>query len=106
MQEERLRQIPIVLKNVYPILMRQQLEYQVFVIYQAPAYWFNRGALLNVGYLEAMKIRHWDCFIFHDVDTIPADDRNFYNGHGHIYMHIAGRFHVKRFMFLHFQPLP
>lgn len=77
--KERERQIPVLLKNLHPILMRQQLEYQVFVIYQAHGYWFNRGALFNAGFVEAMKIRQWDCFIFHDVDTIPADDRNFYD---------------------------
>lgn len=71
-------QIPILLKNLHPMLMRQQIEYQIFFIYQMPGYWFNRGALFNVGFLEALKIRKWDCFIFHDVDTIPVDDRNLY----------------------------
>lgn len=77
--KERERQIPVLLKNLHPILMRQQLEYQVFIIHQAPGFWFNRGALFNVGFVEAMQIREWDCLIFHDVDTIPADDRNFYD---------------------------
>lgn len=72
------KQIPILLKNLHPMLQRQQIEYQIFVVHQAPGYWFNRGALFNVGFIEALKIRKWDCFIFHDVDTIPIDDRNLY----------------------------
>ena len=34
--------------------------------------------LMNVGFREAMKDFHWDCFIFHDVDLLPEDDRNLY----------------------------
>lgn len=72
-------QIPILLKNLHPIMMRQQLEYQIFIAFQAPKYWFNKGALFNAGFLEAMKFKNWDCIILQDVDTIPADDRNLYN---------------------------
>lgn len=33
---------------------------------------------MNIGFVEAMKIRPFDCFIFHDVDLLPEDDRNLY----------------------------
>lgn len=58
--------------------MKQQVEYGVFVIEQIADGLFNRAALMNVGFLEALKLHQWDCFIFHDVDLIPLDDRNLY----------------------------
>lgn len=39
---------------------------------------FNRAMLMNVGYVEALKERPFDCFIFHDVDLLPENDRNLY----------------------------
>ncbi|XP_059138551.1 beta-1,4-galactosyltransferase 1-like [Physella acuta] len=70
--------LKIVLKNLIPILIRQQADVQFFVIEQAEGSTFNRGALLNVGFLEALKVRDFDCFIFHDVDLIPLSDKNLY----------------------------
>lgn len=40
---------------------------------------FNRAMLFNVGYAEAMRDQEWECFIFHDVDLLPEDDRNLYS---------------------------
>lgn len=34
--------------------------------------------LFNVGYKEAMKDLDWDCLIFHDVDHLMENDRNYY----------------------------
>jgi len=40
---------------------------------------FNRAMLFNVGYMEAMKKHDFTCFVFHDVDLIPENDRNIYS---------------------------
>lgn len=40
---------------------------------------FNRAMLMNVGFIEALKLRDFDCFFFHDVDLIPENDRNIYS---------------------------
>lgn len=74
----RPKDLAIFLKNIHPFLQKQQLEYGIFVIEQTVGTKFNRGMLLNVGYLEAKKIKKWDCYIFHDVDLLPMDDRILY----------------------------
>ena len=39
---------------------------------------FNRGALLNLGFLEARKLDNFTCFVFHDVDMVPETDLALY----------------------------
>jgi beta-1,4-galactosyltransferase 1 len=68
--------LSIFLHHLHPILQRQQLSYQIFVIEQSPEELFNRGTLMNIGFVEALKIsEEFDCFVFHDVDLFSEDDR-------------------------------
>jgi N-terminal region of glycosyl transferase group 7 len=39
---------------------------------------FNKAMLMNAGFSAAKQLREFDCVIFHDVDLLPLDDRNFY----------------------------
>uniref|UniRef100_A0A2C9K6B6 Galactosyltransferase N-terminal domain-containing protein n=1 Tax=Biomphalaria glabrata TaxID=6526 RepID=A0A2C9K6B6_BIOGL len=64
----RYQHLHIVLHNLIPILKRQQSALSTF----------NRGALQNIGFLEAQKLGSFDCYIFHDVDLIPLNDNNLY----------------------------
>lgn len=70
--------LSIFLKNIHPFLMKQQADYGIFVVEQFGNGLFNRAALMNIGFLEAKKLAKFQCFIFHDVDLIPLDDRNLY----------------------------
>merc|ERR1712110_1136261 len=65
--------------GIHPFLAKQQIHYRLYIINQADSNKFNRAMLMNVGYTEALKDFPWDCFIFHDVDLLPEDDRNLYH---------------------------
>jgi hypothetical protein len=66
---------------MHPFLIKQQLDYGIFLIEPVQNITFNRGLLMNIGFLESLKLSQnkWDCFIFHDVDLIPEDERNIYS---------------------------
>jgi hypothetical protein len=74
-REEHLK---ILLRNIHPMLERQQLDYGIYVVEQFGKKGFNRAKLMNIGFLESRKQYDYQCFIFHDVDLIPEDDRNLY----------------------------
>ena len=67
--------LKVFLHHMHPIFQRQLLDYRIFVVEQTPTEEFNRGALMNIGYTEALKVDNFDCFAFHDVDLVPEDDR-------------------------------
>ncbi|KAJ1362755.1 hypothetical protein KIN20_022423 [Parelaphostrongylus tenuis] len=67
------------LHNLHSLLMKQQLDYTIIVVEQVANQTFNRAKLMNVGFAEGIKLYMWECFIFHDVDLLPEDDRNLYS---------------------------
>uniref|UniRef100_A0A0R3RJQ2 Beta-1,4-N-acetylgalactosaminyltransferase n=1 Tax=Elaeophora elaphi TaxID=1147741 RepID=A0A0R3RJQ2_9BILA len=76
---DREAHLRILLHNLHSLLTKQQLDYAIFVVEQHENETFNRGKLMNVGYVEAIKLYDWQCFVFHDVDLLAEDDRNIYS---------------------------
>ncbi|XP_046451322.1 beta-1,4-N-acetylgalactosaminyltransferase bre-4-like [Daphnia pulex] len=74
----RKNHLRIFLRYMHPFLQRQQLEYIVVVVEQSEGSPFNRGLLMNIGFKETQLREKFQCFIFHDVDLLPEDDRNLY----------------------------
>ncbi|KAL1439145.1 hypothetical protein MTO96_047425 [Rhipicephalus appendiculatus] len=58
---------------------RQLLSYRIYVVEQYGNDTFNKGVLMNAGVREAFRDADYHCFVFHDVDLIPEDDRNMYS---------------------------
>nr|XP_019925092.2 beta-1,4-galactosyltransferase 1-like isoform X1 [Crassostrea gigas] len=75
---DRYAHLEVFLRHIHPFLMRQQLDYGIYVIDLDDKIKFNRGLLLNVGFIEASKEYDYDCYIFHDVDLLPENDKNLY----------------------------
>ncbi|KAL4236470.1 hypothetical protein ACF0H5_004856 [Mactra antiquata] len=75
---DRVHHLNIVLPHLHSMLQRQQLKYTIFVIELAYPTQFNRGILANIGFLTASQVYDFSCYIIHDVDLLPADDRNMY----------------------------
>ncbi|WAR07172.1 BRE4-like protein [Mya arenaria] len=75
---DRQKHLDILVYYLVPVLKRQKVSFRVFVVEQYGNKTFNKGRLMNIGFTEARKHDEFDCFIFHDVDLIPEDDRNMY----------------------------
>jgi len=75
-RQEHLR---LFVQHMHSFLQRQQLNYGIFVVEQSGATPFNRAMLMNIGAAEALRQDDFQCFVFHDVDLLPEDDRNIYS---------------------------
>ncbi|KAK7490882.1 hypothetical protein BaRGS_00017938 [Batillaria attramentaria] len=74
---DRYRFLMILLNRLHPMLQRQQLSYRIFVIEQAGDKKFNRGKLMNVGYLEASE--DGQCHVYNYAGGVIAMNRENYN---------------------------
>uniref|UniRef100_A0A0N4ZGW0 Beta-1,4-N-acetylgalactosaminyltransferase n=1 Tax=Parastrongyloides trichosuri TaxID=131310 RepID=A0A0N4ZGW0_PARTI len=76
--KNRENHLRIFLHNIHNILQRQYIDYIIFLVEPIGNVTFNRGKLINIGYVEALKQYNFNCFILHDVDLIPENDKNIY----------------------------
>ena len=78
--KDRKKNLLILLRNIHPYLINQNTYYTVYLSEPANILLpFNKGVLMNSAYLEAQKDDNFDCYIFHDVDMIPENDKIVYN---------------------------
>lgn len=76
---DRKEHLEIFALYIHQFLPDQLVEYTVYVIEQDDDGLFNRAKLFNIGVLEIQKLDpEVCCFIFHDVDLIPMNQRNLY----------------------------
>jgi hypothetical protein len=59
-------------KSIVEYLEFKNIDFKIIIVEQDDAKLFNRGMLLNIGFLHA-KEEGCDYVIFHDVDMIPID---------------------------------
>ncbi|RNA23369.1 beta-1-4-N-acetylgalactosaminyltransferase bre-4-like, partial [Brachionus plicatilis] len=77
---DRLLNLQLFLNHMHPFLKKQQIEYGIYLVEPVENITFNRGLLMNIGYAEAVsESKSWECFVFHDVDLLPEDERNIYS---------------------------
>jgi len=58
-------------QSIKEYLRKTEIDYRLIVVEQDDAKLFNRGKLLNIGFLEAKKLK-CDYVCFHDVDMLPS----------------------------------
>lgn len=60
------------LPHMYQFLSRRGTPHIIIVVNQSDSFRFNRGHLINVGFLEAERVG-CDYVVMHDVDILPKD---------------------------------
>ncbi|CAF0758216.1 unnamed protein product [Rotaria sp. Silwood1] len=76
---DRYEHLVTLLYYLHPILQRQELDYKIYVSEQTGNGTYNKAVLMNAAFIYASSEYDFQCFVFHDVDLIPEDDRNMYS---------------------------
>jgi hypothetical protein len=68
----REQHLPIFIDSISEYLTKKEIPFELIIIEQDDAKQFNRGMLLNIGFVYAKK---YGCryVVFHDVDMLPVD---------------------------------
>jgi predicted glycosyltransferase involved in capsule biosynthesis len=75
-------------KVIIEYLNSKGIDFELIVIEQDDAKMFNRGKLLNIGFIYAKKLK-CNYVVFHDVDMLPLDVDYSYSD---IPLHLATNF--------------
>ena len=64
---ERETNLVVFLRHMHPFLIKQNIEYTIYIIEPMANLTFNRGLLMNIGFTESLKLSNnkWECFMFH-----------------------------------------
>jgi hypothetical protein len=94
------------------------LQQRVLYPQDEPTDIFNKASVMNAGFLEIQALstrlrqldddgdddvrekRPYDCFIFHDVDMLPEDDRNFYGCGASLPRHVGAYLNKHNYRFI------
>ena len=88
-RHEQLVEFERVVNNYF---FNKDINYRIIVVEQDDAKLFNRGMLLNIGFIYAEKMR-CDYVVFHDVDMLPVNVDYSYSTKP---LHIATNFALRK----------
>lgn len=69
---DRYEQLIIFKRSIQNYLISKKINYELIIVEQDDAKNFNRGKLLNIGFLKAKYLK-CNYVVFHDVDMLPID---------------------------------
>ena len=69
---DRPQQLKDFLNYIEKYLTDKNIEHEVIIVEQTEKNDFNRGKLLNIGFLKAEELK-CDYVAFHDIDMLPVD---------------------------------
>jgi hypothetical protein len=84
------------IEHMRQFFKEQNMEFVVYIIEQSGARPFNRGALINAGFLEA-RHKYTDTDVIyaaHDIDMLPIDISISYKVHDNCIKHLYGPAHT------------
>tara|TARA_B100000795_G_scaffold268104_2_gene254351 strand:- start:6 stop:767 length:762 start_codon:yes stop_codon:yes gene_type:complete len=62
------------LKNVLPILKKQNIDYKIIIVEQSPDKLFNKGKINNIGFKEGTRMfNSINNIYFNDIDNFPLN---------------------------------
>lgn len=70
---ERFDELLYFVPKISKFLIKQSIDFKIYIVNQVDSYRFNRASLINVGFLYSMK--ESDYMAMHDVDLLPLNPK-------------------------------